>query len=85
QLVKADSGNFMEDFTTIDYMDPSSTTVSGWGSGIINLPSKNPTLIGSCDTLDSAYGVYGGIKIYSDKSRFFNLELSFLVLGIMTI
>ena len=58
QPVKAVSGNFMEDFTTIDYMDPTSTTVSGWGSGAINLPRKSPTLIGSCDTLGSAYGVF---------------------------
>ena len=45
--VKATSSSFTENFWTSTYKDDASTTVAGWGSGIISNPNKNPTLAGA--------------------------------------
>ncbi|MFW9991689.1 MAG: hypothetical protein ACFFD4_06490 [Candidatus Odinarchaeota archaeon] len=47
QPVRAASGAYNEDFTTTTYQDLVITNVSGWGSGIINLPRKSLTLAGA--------------------------------------
>ena len=48
--VDALSESFIEDFTSTTYMDMGATNVTGWGSGELRLPHKNPVIVGSCDT-----------------------------------
>ncbi|GAG84631.1 unnamed protein product, partial [marine sediment metagenome] len=43
--VKAAPDIHFEDFTATTYKDSSPTTVSGWGTGSIYLPPRNPSLI----------------------------------------
>ncbi|RDE11255.1 MAG: hypothetical protein C4K49_12005 [Candidatus Thorarchaeota archaeon] len=46
--VNAETSSFAEDFTTTTFMDVAHTNATGWGSGSVKLPSRVPTLEGSC-------------------------------------
>jgi hypothetical protein len=54
----AETGNYLEDFTTTTYQDSTNTNVSGWGNGNLHLPRKNPTLAGTYNTPGIAHGIY---------------------------
>ncbi|MFX1419460.1 MAG: hypothetical protein ACFE9N_11120 [Promethearchaeota archaeon] len=45
--VRAAPDIYFEDFTTTTYKDSGPSTISGWGTGSIFLPPRNPTLAGS--------------------------------------
>ncbi|MGY5860171.1 MAG: hypothetical protein RTU63_12445, partial [Candidatus Thorarchaeota archaeon] len=61
QTVTAASNSFGDDFTTTTYMDASSTTVDGWGSGSLELPFVSPEVIGSLSIGASQILVEGNI------------------------
>ncbi len=50
--VTANSGLFVEDFSTSTYRDNSTSSTTGWGTGQLQLPHQELTLIGSYDTSD---------------------------------
>ncbi len=56
--VKAAPNIHFEDFTTTTYKDSSPTTVSGWGTGSIYLPPRNPTLTGVCSIPSTTMDVH---------------------------
>lgn len=56
--VNAASDVFSEDFTTTTYIDSGDTNVTGWGSGGIRLPKKEPSFIGAYDTVNESMDVY---------------------------
>ncbi len=45
--VNAETSFFAEDFTTTTFMDVMQTNATGWGSGSVKLPPREPTLEGS--------------------------------------
>ncbi|MFW9866889.1 MAG: hypothetical protein ACFFEN_12410 [Candidatus Thorarchaeota archaeon] len=49
---------YFEDFTTTTDKDPSPTSVSGWGTGSVFLPPRNPTLAGSISIPSTTMDVY---------------------------
>ncbi|MGY5861984.1 MAG: hypothetical protein RTU09_06380 [Candidatus Thorarchaeota archaeon] len=54
----AETRYYLEDFTTTTYQDSANTNVSDWGNGNLRLPRKTPTLAGSYNTPNLAFGVF---------------------------
>ena len=49
QIKAVSSGTIIEDFTSTSYLDSYNSNITGWGTGVLELPRKNPQYLDSID------------------------------------
>ncbi len=67
-VVHGASDTFVEDFTTINYLDVTNTNTSGWGDGSLVSAHKTPEIMGSYPTTSYSLGldVFGDYVFIAD-------------------